>query len=82
MVHAVEAGTVCPPDVPCTGCAGLKVHQNGVKYNTQSLELVFHDPAQVLATFAGQSITVSGFARDPGSGLNVCFDAAVRVCSA
>ena len=58
----------------------MKVHESGVKYNKQSLELVFHDPDQVLGSFAGRTITVSGFARDPATGLNVCFDASVRVC--
>ena len=62
--------------------AGLGQPTTGisVKYNDNTLKLVFDDTRRVIASAAGATLQLTGYARDAPTGLNVCFTADVRVC--
>ena len=66
----------------CIFCAGLGQPTTGisVKRNAHTLKLTFNDPQQVIANARGATLLLTGYARDASTGLNVCFNASVRVC--
>ena len=42
--------------------------------------MTFQDPYGVLKALRGATLALSGFSKDPGTGLAVCITAAVRIC--
>ena len=66
--------------VCCGTGLGQPTTEISVKRNAHTLKLTFNDPQQVIAHARGSTLLLTGYTHDALTGLNVCFDAGVRVC--
>ena len=54
----------------------------GIKHNAHTLKVTFFHSRHVLSFLYGRTLLLTDYALDAAVGLNVCFQASVRVCSA
>ena len=67
-------------NLPLRAGLGRPASGVGIKYNRNSLRLTIADPNRVLDAVPGRVLSISGYTRDAAAGLNVCFQAPIRVC--